>query len=135
MIRTYTDLASLDTLEERFAYLRLGGVIGAETFGYDRWMSQKFYKSREWRQARTEVIARDLGHDLAHPDWFIRGNVLIHHMNPLTPHDIIEGTDNLIDPEYLVTVSHQTHNAIHYGDESLLPRVFVERQPGDTRFW
>lgn len=135
MIRTYTDLRELSTLEERFAYLRLGGVVGADTFGFDRWMNQKFYKSREWQLARNEVIARDLGFDLAHPEFAIRGNGLIHHMNPLTPQDIIEASDNLFNPEYLITVSHQTHNAIHYGDESLLPRIFVERRPGDTRFW
>lgn len=134
-IRTYTDLMNYSTLEERFAYLRLGGVVGKDTFGFDRWMNQKFYQSREWKQARNEVIVRDMGHDLAHPDFIVPKNALIHHMNPLVPEDIKESSDNLFNPEFLITVSHQTHNAIHYGDESLLPRIFVERFPGDTNLW
>lgn len=135
MIRTYTNLVQMPTLEERYAYLRLGGAVGSDTFGFDRWMNQKFYKSREWQLARNEVIARDLGFDMAHTDFPIRGKALIHHMNPLVPDDIVNATENLLDPEFLITVSHQTHNAIHYGDESQLPRIFVERRPGDTRFW
>ena len=135
MIRTYSDLRALPTLLERYDYLRLGGRVGESTFGFDRWINQQFYRSREWRMTRDEVIARDMGYDLGAEDAPLLGAHLIHHMNPLTPEDIEEATDNLLDPEFLITTSIRTHNAIHYGDEKQLPRPFVERQPGDTRLW
>lgn len=135
MIRTYTDLRRLSTLEERFEYLELGGRIGETTFGFDRWINQQFYRSREWRQIRDHVIARDEGFDLGAEDAPLLGAHLIHHMNPLTLEDFEESTDNLLDPEFLITTSLRTHNAIHFGDKRQLPRPFVERSPRDTRLW
>lgn len=135
MIRTYTELRRLPTLEEKFDYLELGGRIGESTFGFDRWINQQFYRSKEWKQIRTHVIARDLGFDLGAEDSPIRGAPVIHHMNPLTMEDIEEATDNLLDPEFLITTSLRTHNAIHYGDKQQLPRPLVERRPGDTKLW
>lgn len=134
-IRNHTDLEKLETLEERFAYLQLRGLPGVDTFGFDRWMNQKFYSSREWRQVRSFVIARDLGMELGAEDIPVRGSIYIHHMNPITVSDITDATDNLLDPEFLISCSLNVHNAVHYGDESLLPRPFVERRPGDTRQW
>lgn len=134
-IRTYTDLRSLSTLEDRFEYLKLGGSIGEATFGFDRWINQMFYRSSEWKQVRNVVIARDGGMDLGATDTPIRGTAYIHHMNPITLQDIEEATENLLDPEYLISCSLITHNAIHYGRRDLLPRGFVERRPGDTKLW
>lgn len=135
MIRTYTELSMLETIDDRFEYLRLDGAVGVETFGFDRWMNQQFYRSREWKQIRHHVIARDMGFDLGTEDTPIRGAHLIHHMNPITVRDIEKSTDNLLDPEFLITVALRTHNAIHYGDERQLPRPFVERSHGDTTPW
>ena len=134
MIRTYTELSRLPTLDERFEYLELGGVIGESTFGFDRWINQQFYRSLEWRQIRDYVIARDEGFDLG-SEYPIHGAPVIHHMNPLTLSDIEEATDNLLDPEYLISTAFRTHNAIHFGDKRQLPRPFVERVPGDTKLW
>lgn len=135
MIRTYTELRRLPTLEERFDYLKLGGQVGESTFGFDRWVNQQFYRSQEWRQIRNHVLVRDQGFDLGAPDAPLLGAHVIHHMNPLTLEDIEMATDNLLDPEYLITTSLRTHNAIHYGDKSLLPQPYVERRPGDTKLW
>lgn len=135
MIRTYTDLRELPTLLERYRYLKLGGVVGESTFGFDRWINQQFYRSREWRLIREEVIVRDEGFDLGAADAPLPGAHLIHHMNPLTLDDFEEATENLLNPEYLITTAIRTHNAIHYGDEGLLPRPFIDRRPGDTRDW
>jgi len=135
MIRTYSDLSMIPTFRERFDYLELGGQVGESTFGFDRWINQQFYQSREWKQARNYVIARDGGYDLGASDVPIVGGHLIHHMNPLTMDDLEEASENLFDPEYLITTSLRTHNAIHYGDSSLLPQPFVERSPGDTKLW
>jgi hypothetical protein len=135
MIRTYTELREFKTLEERFDYLRLGGAVGSSTFGFDRWVNQQFYRSREWKQARSYIIARDMGMDLGSEDTPILGAHLIHHMNPLTMDDFEEGSDNLLDPEFLITTALRTHNAIHFGDKSLLPKPYIERQPGDTKLW
>lgn len=130
-IRTYTELSQLETLDERYDYLRLTGVVGETTFGSDRWMNQLFYRSAEWKQVRSYVIARDNGFDLGSTDFQIRGVPLIHHMNPITIDDIENSTDNLLDPEFLISTALRTHNAIHYGDKRQLPRPFIERQPGD----
>lgn len=135
MIRTYDELRRLPTLEERFDYLELGGKVGMSTFGFDRWINQQFYRSREWRQIRDHVLYRDQGFDLGAEDAPLLGAHVIHHMNPLTMEDFEESTDNLLDPEYLITTSLRTHNAIHFGDKELLPRPFVERRPGDTKLW
>jgi hypothetical protein len=125
----------LDTIEDRFEYLNLGGTVGETTFGFDRWINQQFYHSREWRDLRHHIIARDDGFDLGTPGVPIRGAHLIHHMNPLTVEDFEEGSDNLLDPEFLITVALRTHNAVHFGDRSLLPQPWVERRPGDTIDW
>jgi hypothetical protein len=135
MIRTYTDLRRLGGLEERFDYLELDSQIGTSTFGFDRWINQQFYHSREWQQIRNHIIARDEGFDLGARDTPIMGAHLIHHMNPITMRDFDEGSENLLDPEFLITTALRTHNAIHFGDKSKLQRPFVERRPGDTRLW
>jgi len=121
--------------EDRYNYLRLMGEIGASTFGFDRYINQRFYTSREWRLVRHQVIIRDNGCDLGAPGHDIYGTIFIHHMNPMTVEDVKYGNNDILDPEFLVTVTHRTHNAIHYGDERLLPQPFVERKPGDTKLW
>lgn len=135
MIKTYSEMCKLDTFIDRFNYLSLKGVVAEETFGFDRYLNQRFYKSREWKQLRNKIILRDHGCDLGIEGREIFDRVIIHHMNPLSLNDIEYMTDFLLDPEYLVCVSHQTHNAIHYGDESLLFTELVERTPGDTKLW
>ena len=134
-IRTYSELSRLQSLEERFDYLSLKGQVGESTFGFDRYINQNFYKSKEWRDIRHHVIARDEGMDLGVPGFEIFDRPIIHHMNPMTVKDIVHATENILNPEYLITTTHDTHNAIHYGDKSLLPRILVERRPGDTRLW
>lgn len=134
-IRTYTELRQLDTLKERYEYLKLHGVVGDATFGFDRWLNQGFYTSREWRNIRIHVIARDNACDLGISGYEVHNRLTIHHMNPMTPNEIKHGDASILDPEFLISVSNQTHNAIHYGDERLLPRPFVERRPGDTNLW
>lgn len=111
------------------------GEVGEITFGFDRWINQNFYRSREWRQVRDYVVLRDEACDLGIPGYEIRSRLLVHHMNPMTPEDIKRGEQWVLDPEYLITTTHATHNAIHYGDASLLPRAPVERRPGDTKLW
>ena len=133
--RTYSELRRLDTFEERYHYLRLGGLLGIRTFGFDRWINQRFYKSQEWKHVRNEVISRDNGCDLGILGYEIHSGLLVHHMNPLSLRDIEAGDDRLINPNFLITTSLRTHNAIHYGDESLLPRAPVVRQAGDTTLW
>lgn len=135
MTRSYTEINKLGTFEERFDYLSLKGSVGESTFGFERHLNQKFYTSREWRLTRDAVISRDLGLDLGVPGFEIYTRILIHHMNPMTPEDIVHGNADILDPEYLITVTHRTHNAIHYGDRSLLALPFIERRPGDTLLW
>lgn len=135
MIRRYSDLRRLDTLQERYDYLKLGATVGDITFGYDRYLNQGFYTSREWRQIRSQVIVRDMGCDLGVEGYEIHEGIYIHHMNPMTVDDIKDGNYDILNPEYLISTSHRTHNAIHYGDESLLPRDYVPRAPGDTKLW
>lgn len=134
-IRTYTELSELDSFEDRFEYLKLSGSIGKETFGYDRYLNQRFYNSVEWKKIRDQVILRDLGCDLACEDREIYGKILIHHMNPLLPKDIIHLSEYVMNPEYLITTTHETHNAIHYGDISILTTRPVERTKNDTCPW
>lgn len=134
-IRTYSELCRIEAFDERFRYLSLRGVVGQSTFGFDRWINQQFYTSWEWKHVRQQVILRDNGCDLGVPGYEISLSLLIHHMNPVSADDITHGEEWLIDPEYLITTTLKTHNAIHYGDESLLPKPFVERKPGDTRLW
>ena len=137
MIRRYSELVKLPTFEERFAYLRLTGQVGKETFGFDRYLNQRFYTSKEWRQLRSMIIARDLGCDLATPGFEIPEKlIIIHHLNPITEKDLLELTDFLFDPEYLVCTRHVTHNAIHYGgDAKLLTTAPTVRTPNDTSPW
>lgn len=133
--RRYSELRRLKTFEERFRYLSLRGQLGQTTFGFDRYLNQMFYRSQEWRRLRDEVIVRDNGCDLGVMGHEIHGNLLVHHINPMTPEAIRHGDDAILDPEYLITTTHSTHNAIHYGDERLLPRQLVERRRGDTTLW
>lgn len=134
-LRSYSELSRLETFEERFRYLSLRGAVGAETFGFDRYMNQQFYTSREWKRIRNYVISRDEGCDLGVEGYDIHSKLVIHHMNPMVPEDIAHGEAHILDPEFLITTTHQTHNAIHYGDERQLPRPFVPRTSGDTKLW
>lgn len=135
LFRTYSELIQIEGFEERYRYLKLQGVVGAETFGSDRFLNQKLYTSKEWRDLRHFVIARDEGCDLAHKDHPIQRRLLIHHMNPVTEEQLLHGDEAVFNPEYLITTHFRTHNAIHYGDEDQLPRDFVPRRPGDTKLW
>lgn len=135
MTKTYSELRKLETFDERFDYLKIGGSVGHNTFGFDRYINQNFYASYEWKNVREKVIFRDRGCDLGVPGYEIHGNLLVHHINPMDADDIIHGETWIIDPEYLITTVHSTHNAIHYGDRSLLSEPFVERSPGDTLLW
>jgi hypothetical protein len=134
-MRRYSELRRLHTFEERFRYLSLHGHVGVVTFGFDRHINQQFYRSREWKQLRHHVIARDNACDLGIDGREIYAAVLIHHMNPMEAGDITHGNPNILDPEFLITTTTQTHNAIHFGDERQLPRPFVERKRGDTTLW
>lgn len=135
MIRGYSELSRLHTFEDRFRYLKLYGTVGRATFGFDRYLNQKFYTSREWRRVRDYVIARDSGLDLGVTGHEIFDRVIIHHMNPMTVEDVYGGANDILEPEFLITTSHRTHNAIHYGDESILQQEYVERRPNDTALW
>ena len=134
-IKCYSELMLLPTFQARYKYLRLNGEVGKETFGFDRYMNQFFYRSPEWRRVRDFVITRDEGCDLGIPGREIFGRIIIHHMNPIRPEDIRNRSDLLLDPEYLITTIHDTHLAIHYGDEHLLLQEPVERRPNDTCPW
>lgn len=135
-IRCYSELSKLMTFEERFRYLQLSGAVGEDTFGFDRYLNQIFYRSPEWKAVRDIVIARDNGCDLGVDGYDIFGRVLIHHMNPISKEDILlKRTDTLLNPEFLICTTHNTHNAIHYGDESLLIKAPVERRKNDTCPW
>jgi hypothetical protein len=135
MIRTYSELSKLNTFEERYRYLKLNGTVGEETFGFDRFINQNFYKSPEWKAVRDFVIVRDNGCDLGLEGYEIRGKIYIHHMNPILLRDIVNRSEFLLDPEYLISTTHSTHNAIHYGDESLLILAPIERTKNDTCPW
>ena len=133
--RTYSELMRVSTFEQRYEYLSLRGVVGDTTFGYDRYVNQQFYRSREWRQLRHHIIARDQGCDLGLLGYEIHEPPIIHHMNPMSVDDIANGDSSILDPEFLITVTFRTHNAIHYGDARLLAKPMVERRPGDTKLW
>jgi hypothetical protein len=135
MPRSYSELLQHYTLEDRFKYLSLRGRVGEATFGFDRYVNQQFYRSAEWKHVRQQIILRDEGCDLGLPGYEIHGKIIIHHMNPMLLADLVEGDDSVLDPEYLICVTLPTHNAIHYGDVSLLSKPFVERRPGDTALW
>ena len=134
-IRTYSELILLPTFEERYEYLRLDGRVGEETFGFDRWLNQTFYKSEEWLSMRDKIIVRDNGCDLGISGRDIYSRILIHHMNPITKEDILRRSDILLNPEYLICVTPNTHRAIHYGNSNLLMKDLIERRPNDTCPW
>jgi hypothetical protein len=135
MIRSYTELCTIDGFEARYEYLRTYSTVGIATFGYERWLNQDFYTSAQWRLVRQEVIARDRGCDLGVEGFEVWRKIIIHHMNPINVRSLTSGDPSILDPEYLITVSHRTHNAIHFGDSSLIEKPFVERKPGDTKLW
>ena len=134
-IRTYSELITIPTFEERFEYLKLNGSVGLETFGHDRYLNQILYNSPEWRRFRPKIIVRDNGCDLACDGYEIFGKILIHHINPITAQDILNRNPKVFDPENVITTVHNTHNAIHYGDENLLITAPIERSRNDTCPW
>lgn len=135
MTRSYSEMSQYQTFEERYRYLSLRARVADTTFGFDRYINQMFYRSTQWRHLRRDIIVRDQGCDLGVEGFEIFDKIIIHHMNPMTPNDITSGDDDILNPEFLICVSHNTHNAIHYGDESQLPRVLEPRRPGDTLLW
>lgn len=136
LIKSYSELIKLPTFEERYRYLRIGGEVGRETFGFDRYLNQMFYTTKEWRDFRRSIIVRDMGCDLGIEDREIRGLIIIHHINPIDPDDIIQRRlDVLMNPDNSICVSFNTHNAIHYGDDHLLIKAPVERSRNDTCPW
>ena len=135
IIRTYSELIKLQSFEERYQYLKLNGSVGRETFGYDRYLNQMFYNSQEWKSVRDYVIIRDNGLDLAAPGYDIVGKILINHMNPISKEDVLMRSKHILDPEYLISTTTNTHNAIHYGDESLLITKPILRTKNDTCPW
>lgn len=135
IMRTYSELIRFDTFEDRFNYLKLIGYVGESTFGFDRYLNQTLYHSREWKKVRDEVIIRDDGCDMGLVDFMIYDRIIIHHMNPITIEDLEFGNDVVFNPEFLICVSTQTHNAIHFGDDKIIPRGPVERYAGDTKLW
>lgn len=130
--KCYTELSKLTTFNERFNYLKLDGIVGEETFGYDRILNQLLYKSKKWRKVRDEVLIRDNGGDLGLEDYPINGRAIIHHMNPITVEDVLNDKPEIFDPEYLITVSNSTHNAIHFSNENNLQKDPIERTQNDT---
>lgn len=135
MLRTYSELSRLQTFRERFEYLRLDGIVGVETFGFDRYLNQVFYNSDEWKTVRKTVIIRDNGCDLGMYGYDIHGKIIVHHMNPFSIDDVLHRKEELLDPEFLISTVLNTHNAIHYGDESLLPSAPIVRTRNDTCPW
>ena len=133
--RSYSELITLSSFDERYDYLQLNGSVGVATFGNERYLNQRFYTSTEWRQLRYEVIARDRGCDLGIDGYEIHDNIIIHHMNPMDVDDVLSHNQDNLNPEYLISVSLATHNAIHYGTETLLAKPIIDRSPGDTKLW
>lgn len=135
MIRTYSELITLPTFLERFNYLRLDGCVGAETFGYDRYLNQTLYRTAEWKRFRNKIIVRDSGCDLGCDGYEMFGKILVHHINPITVDDVLNRDPKIFDPDNVISTCLNTHNAIHYGDESLLITEPIERKPNDTCLW
>lgn len=133
--RSYSELLQYSTFEDRFEYLKVRAGVGDQTFGGERWLNQDFYRSYQWKDVRDFVITRDLGNDLASFDHTIYDRLIVHHMNPIRIEDIVDFNEDILDPEYLITTCHNTHNAIHYGDASLLPKPMIVRSSGDTTPW
>lgn len=134
-IRSYSELVRFKTLKERFEYLKLTGTVGESTFGFDRYLNQILYRSKRWRSIRDEVISRDNGWDLGVEGILIGERIIVHHMNPITIRDVEEGLDEVFIPEFLISAAPLTHNAIHFSDDSLLPKPIIERKSGDTCPW
>lgn len=134
-MKSYTELSKLKTFQERFEYLKLGGEVGKDTFGYDRYLNQALYNSKEWKNVRNKVIIRDGGQDLGSKGYSICGKCLIHHINPISKEDIINRDPKVFDLDNLITVTLDTHNAIHYGDYELINKEPISRTPGDTKLW
>lgn len=134
-IRTYHDLIQIPSFLERYEYLKIGGIVGETTFGYERYLNQMLYSSRKWKDARNRVLIRDDGCDMGLADYPIGDKIYVHHMNPIIPEMVEENDPVLFEPEFLICVSYQTHNAIHYGDKSLLPQEPIQREPNDTCPW
>lgn len=134
-MKTYSDLIQLPTFEERYEYLKTSSLVGDVTFGGGRWLNQALYSSPEWKDFRREIILRDNGCDLGMPDYEIHGRIIVHHLNPITKEDILQRRSCVFDPENVICVSHNTHNAIHYGDENQLPQKPIIRRPNDTCPW
>lgn len=134
-IRTYSELIRMSKFEDRYEYLALRGAVGESTFGFDRYMNQHFYTSRQWRVLRNHIIVRDEGCDLGVRGFEIHDRIYIHHMNPMGVEDLVHSNEDVLDPEFLITTTHRTHNAIHYGDRSLLPKEYSPRKPNDTKLW
>ena len=134
--KTYDDLLQYDTFEARYEFLKLKAGVGIDTFGHERFLNQRFYRSTEWKRVRDQVISRDRGFDLGVQGYEIPGRILVHHMNPITPEEVHYGSFDILDPEQMISVSHATHNAIHYGSfETVTPPVVYERTPFDTAPW
>lgn len=134
-MRNYRELSRLKTFDERFEYLKIGRLVGESTFGFERYLNQTLYNSSKWRRLRNQIIIRDNGFDLGVEGYEIHGIIIVHHMNPISVDDLKDFSDDIFNPEYLICVSLTTHNAIHYGDKSLIPQEPVERRPGDTCPW
>jgi hypothetical protein len=134
-VRSYSELSKITTFRGRYDYLALKGAVGRETFGFDRWINQQFYSSAQWRSLRRQIILRDNGCDLGIDGYEIHRDLAVHHMNPMRQDDIVYGTRKALDPEFLICVSHNTHNAIHFGDATLLAQPYVPRSPNDTKLW
>jgi len=135
MMRTYRELLRFKTFDERFEYLKLSGLVGESTFGFERYLNQTLYNSSKWRRLRNQIIIRDNGCDLGLDGYEIQGLIIVHHMNPISVDDLKDFSDDVFNPEYLISVSLMTHNAIHYGDKSLIPQMPIDRRPGDTCPW
>lgn len=133
--KSYSELVRYPTFDERFDYLKLAGQVAHTTFGYDRYVNQGFYMSLDWKRARRDVIVRDNGCDLGMPGYEIYSELIVHHMNPMTVDDIVHHEDWILDPEFLICTTKKTHNALHFGNESLLPDVVTARTPNDTKLW
>jgi hypothetical protein len=133
--RTYSELSQIKSFELRYHYLKLNGIVGQQTYGFDRWINQLFYRSQQWKAIRNHVIVRDNGCDLGVPGYEIYSGLLVHHMNPMTIEELKHGDEGVLNPDFLITTSLQTHNAIHYGDDNLLPRGPITRKSGDTKLW
>lgn len=134
-MRSYKELSRLKTFDKRFEYLKLSGLVGESTFGFERYLNQMLYNSSEWRRTRNQIIVRDNGCDLGVEGCEIQGTIIVHHINPISVDDLKDFSEDVFNPEYLICVSLNTHNAIHYGDKSLIPQMPIERRPGDTCPW